>query len=98
MNSIFELVKNKENERDYALHELKVRTKFANNVLQDVYENRNKQMKFKQNLISSLLTDGDFETAKEKMAELEEFLKQSPDEEIKAKLEDYNSINCKKEM
>ena len=66
--------------------------------MQDVYENRNKQMKFKQNLISSLLADGDSETAKEKMAELEEFLKQSPDEEIKARLEDYNSINCQKEM
>ena len=40
MNQLFEIISGKNAERDAALSELKKKTVFANQVMQDVYSNR----------------------------------------------------------
>lgn len=94
MNQILELIKNKNDERRQALREIENKAKYANHVLDEVYEKRLKQLKFKQELIENFFADGDFEGVKEKMAEIEELMRKPADEEIKTRLADYNMKKC----
>ena len=94
MYQLFEIISGKNAERDAALSELKKKTVFANQVMQDVYSNREGALKKKQEEISRMLADGDFEDAMTKLAEADALMNQSPDEEINERLSEYSLRKC----
>lgn len=94
MYQLFEIISGKNAERDAALSELKKKTVFANQVMQDVYSNREGTLKKKQKEISRMLAYGDFEDAMTKLAEADALMNQSPDEEIKERLSEYSLRKC----
>lgn len=94
MYQLFEIISGKNAERDVALSELKKKTVFANQVMQDVYSNREGALKKKQKEFSRMLADGDFEDAMTKLAEADALMNQSPDEEIKERLSEYSLRKC----
>lgn len=94
MYQLFEIIRGKDTEREIALAELREKTVFANQVMQDVYSNREDTLKKKQKEISRMLADGDFEDAMTKLAEADALMNQSPDEEIKERLCEYSLCKC----
>ena len=90
MYQVFELLKDKSEERNKILSELRRKTVFANQVMQDVYSERERGLKDKQSEIARLLADGDFESAMERLSEADVFMSQLPDDEIKERLSEYN--------
>ena len=94
MQQLYEKIQDMKEERDEVISELKRKTDFANQVMQEVYANRKKELQTKQEVISRLLADGDFENVMVKLAEADVFLNQSPDEEIKERLCEYSLRNC----
>lgn len=94
MHQLFEIIRGKDTEREITLAELREKTVFANQVMQDVYSNREDTLKKKQKEISRMLADGDFEDAMTKLAEADALMNQSPDEEIKERLCEYSLRKC----
>ena len=94
MYQVFELLKDKSEERNKIFSELRRKTVFANQVMQDVYSERERGLKDKQSEIARLLADGDFESAMEKLSAADVFMTQSPDDEIKERLSEYNLRKC----
>lgn len=94
MYQVLELLKAKTEERNNTLSDLRQKTAFANKVMQDVYSERERWLKKKQSEIAELLADGDFESAMAKLAEADVLITQSPDDEIKERLSEYNLRKC----
>jgi len=94
MYHVLELLKAKSEERNSTLSDLRQKTVFANQVMQDVYFERERGLKKMQSEIAGLLADGDFESAMAKLAEAEVLIAQSPDDEIKERLSEYNLRKC----
>lgn len=94
MYQLFEKIKAMKAESDAALSELRRKTEFTCQVMQDVYSDRKEALQAKQEVISRMLADGDFEAVMTKLAEADELLNQSPDEEIKERLCEYSFRKC----
>ncbi|MBE6354735.1 hypothetical protein [Treponema sp.] len=94
MYQLFEIIRGKDTERELAIAELREKTLFANQVMQEVYSNREDTLKKKQKEISRMLEDGDFEDAMIKLAEADALMNQSPDKEIKERLCEYSLRKC----
>ena len=95
MDELQEMLKQKNDERDAIISELNSRTAYANGVVNEIYSKRQEKMKRLNSVISSLLEDGNIEALLGKMAEVESFAAQSPDNEIRERLQEYNLRNCK---
>ena len=87
MYQVLELLKDKSEERNKILSELRRKTVFANQVMQDVYSERERGLKDKQSEIARLLADGDFESAM-----TYQVLLQKP--YLHSRLSEYNLRKC----
>lgn len=95
MDELQEMLKRKKDERDAIISELNSRSAYANGVVNEVYSKRQEKRERLNSVITSLLEDGDIEALMCKMAEADAFVTQSPDNEIKERLQEYNLRNCK---
>ncbi len=90
MNKFFERLYEKSLETDQAIAEIYDRAAYACSVLEDVYDECNTKFQETQDIITSLLEEGDFESAMKKIAEVRNLTSLTSDEAIKNRLSEYN--------
>ncbi len=95
MVDLVKIVKMKTMETIQYMNELSRRVKIAESVMDEVYSEREKKLKFKQSELACLLQSGDFDSAMLKLKEANGIMQESPDKEIKMRLADCELKDCK---
>ena len=94
MNKLFKMMHAKRAETEEIISEMEKKSAYTISVLDEIYAERCAEFQKKQEILSSLLEEGDFETAMNKIHEAMELMATS-DEAIKNRLLECNLKNCK---
>ena len=73
-----------------ALKEIKEREMFARRVIEEVYSSRYDEIKRQTDSLSDFFDQASPDDIENKMSEMTELFRKSPDEEISARLDEYN--------
>lgn len=91
MKDLAKIINKIENEKIKQITELKKRSQFANRILDEVYQKRETELKEKELIIQDLLEKGDVESFMNQLTQVNDFMAQTPEEEIKMRLSEYES-------
>lgn len=91
MKDLAKIINKIENEKIKQITELKNRSQFANRILDEVYQKRETELKEKELIIQDLLEKGDVESFMNQLTQVNDFMAQTPEEEIKMRLSEYES-------